>query len=85
MLGVFTTGLLNLSISLNSTAFRGFTTALLIFMFIVYFVNWGGTLYRLYTGQALGLPQQREEEDEQARQKKDRIDRYVVRDGSNNV
>jgi hypothetical protein len=85
VLGVFTTGLLNLSTSLNSTAFRGFTTALLIFMFILYFVNWGGTLYRLYTGQALGLPQQREEEDEQARQKKEKIDRYVVRDGSNNA
>jgi hypothetical protein len=54
-------------------------------MFIVYFVNWGGTLYRLYTGQALGLPQQREEEDEQAREKKERIDRYVVRDGSSNA
>jgi tellurite resistance protein TehA-like permease len=84
-LGVFTTGLLNLSVSLNSTAFRGLTTALLIFMFIVYFVNWGGTLYRLYTKQALGVPQQREEEDEQAKQKKDRIDRYIVRDGVSNA
>jgi tellurite resistance protein TehA-like permease len=81
LLGVFTTALLNLSVSLNSTAFRGLTTALLIFMFIVYFVNWGGTLYRLYTKQALGVPQQREEEDEQAKEKKERIDQYVVRDG----
>jgi phosphotransferase system glucose/maltose/N-acetylglucosamine-specific IIC component len=84
-LGVFTTGLLNLSISLNSTVFRGFTTALLIFMLIIYFVNWGGTLYRLYTKQALGVPQQREEENEQAKEKKETMDRYVVRNGGNNV
>ncbi|CAN9150598.1 unnamed protein product [Alternaria alternata] len=84
-MGVYTTGLLNLSISLNSTAFRGFTTALLIFMFIIYFVNWGGTLYRIYTKQALGVPQQREEEDEQAKEKKETMDRYVVRNGGNTV
>lgn len=60
--------------------FRGLTTALLVLMFVVYFVNWGGTLYRLYTGQALGVPQQRSEEDEQARQKKETMDRYGVRD-----
>jgi len=81
---VFTTGLLNLSVSMNSTAFRGLTTALLIFMLIVYFVNWGGTLWRVYQGVALGVPQQREEEDEQAREKKERMDRYVVRNGSAN-
>jgi len=81
---VFTTGLLNLSISMNSTAFRGLTTALLIFMLIVYFVNWGGTLWRVYQGVALGVPQQREEEDQQAREKKDTMDRYVVRNGSAN-
>lgn len=82
LLGVFTTALLNLSIALNSPAFRGLTAALLVFLFIVYFVNWGGTLYRLYTGQALGVPQQRSEEDEQAREKKETMDRYVVRNGS---
>ena len=81
---MFTTGLLNLSVSMNSTAFRGLTTALLIFMLIVYFVNWGGTLWRVYQGVALGVPQQREEEDEQAREKKERMDRYVVRNGSAN-
>ncbi|KAF1831497.1 hypothetical protein BDW02DRAFT_600743 [Decorospora gaudefroyi] len=73
-MGVFTTALLNLSISLDSSAFRGLTAALLVFMLIIYFVNWAGTVYRLYTKQALGVPQQRHDEDEQARRKKDRYD-----------
>jgi hypothetical protein len=84
ILGVFTTGLLNLSVALNSAAFRGLTAALLIFMFIVYFGNWGGTIWRLSQGVALGIPQQREEEDEQAKEKKERMDRYVVRNGNGN-
>jgi hypothetical protein len=67
---------------MNSPAFRGLTTALLIIMLVTYFINWGGTFYRLYTGQALGVPQQRQEEDEQAKQKKEKMDRYVVRNGS---
>lgn len=54
-------------------------------MFIIYFVNWGGTLYRIYIKQALGVPQQREEEDEQAKEKKETMDRYVVRNGGNTV
>jgi hypothetical protein len=82
--GVFTTALLNLSIALNSAAFRGFTAALLIFMFIVYFGNWAGTIWRISQGVALGIPQQREEEDEQAKEKKERMDRYVVRNGDAN-
>jgi hypothetical protein len=85
LLGVYTTALLNLSISLNSTAFRGLTAALLIFLLIIYFINWGGTIYRIYTKQALGVPQQREEEDEQAKEKKETMDRYVVRNGGNNA
>jgi tellurite resistance protein TehA-like permease len=83
--GVFTTALLNLSNSLNSDAFRGLTAALLIFLFIVYFVNWGGTIWRISQGVALGIPQQREEEDEQAREKKEKMDRYVVRNGNGNA
>jgi hypothetical protein len=83
-LGVYTTALLNLSIALNSAAFRGLTAALLIFMFIVYFGNWGATIWRISQGVALGIPQHREEEDEQAREKKERIDRYVVRNGETN-
>ncbi|KAG9186953.1 hypothetical protein G6011_10061 [Alternaria panax] len=63
-MGVFMTGLLDLWIPLNSTAFRGFIPALLESMFIIYFVNCGGTLYRIFTKQALGVSQQREEEDE---------------------
>jgi hypothetical protein len=80
-IGVFTTALLNLSIALDSPAFRGLTAALLVFLFIVYFVNWGGTLWRIWQGVALGIPQQREDEDQQAKDKKERMDRYVVRNG----
>ncbi|KAH6461449.1 hypothetical protein HBI59_060400 [Parastagonospora nodorum] len=83
-MGVFTTALLNLSISLNSSAFRGLTAALLIFLFILYFVNWGGTIWRVSQGLALGIPQQREEEDQQAKDKKERMDRYIVRNGNMN-
>jgi tellurite resistance protein TehA-like permease len=81
-MGVFTTSLLNLSNSLNSPAFRGFTTFLLIFMVILYLANWVGTCYRLYTGEALGISQQRQEEDEQAKEKKETLDRYVIRNSS---
>lgn len=68
-LGVYTTGLINLSIALNSDAFRGFAAALLIFLVILYLMNWGFTIWRLVTGVALGIPQQREEEDEEAEKK----------------
>lgn len=47
-------------------------------MLLIYFTNWGGTFYRLYTGQAFGVPQRRLEEDEQAKQKKERLDGHVV-------
>jgi hypothetical protein len=53
-------------------------------MLIMYFVNWGGTLWRVYQGVALGVPQHREEEDQQAREKKERMDQYVVRNGDAN-
>lgn len=81
-MGVFTTALLNLSNALNSSALRGITTALLIFMFLVYFVNWGCTLRRIYTGEALGVPQQRAEKTQQRSYKKGRRDHYVVRNGN---
>lgn len=68
-LGVYTTGLINLSIALNSDAFRGFAAALLIFLVILYLMNWGFTIWRLVTGVALGIPQQREEEDAEAEKK----------------
>ncbi|XPS74886.1 hypothetical protein M3J09_006998 [Ascochyta lentis] len=68
-MGVFTTALINLSIALNSDAFRGLSAALLIFLVILYLMNWGFTIWRLVTGVALGIPQQREEEDEDAKQK----------------
>jgi tellurite resistance protein TehA-like permease len=82
LIGVFTTALLNLSIALNSAALRGLTAALLIFLFIIYFGNWAGTVWRMWQGVALGIPQQREEEDQQAREKKERMDQYIVRNGS---
>jgi hypothetical protein len=67
--GVYTTGLINLSVALNSEVFRGFSAALLIFLVIIYLMNWGFTIWRLVTGVALGIPQQREEEDEEAEKK----------------
>lgn len=32
-------------------------------------MNWGFTLWRLFTGVALGIPQQRDEEDEDAKKR----------------
>ncbi|KAF2632129.1 hypothetical protein BU25DRAFT_445259 [Macroventuria anomochaeta] len=68
-MGVYTTALINLSIALNSDAFRGFSATLLILLVLLYFMNWGFTIWRLVTGVALGIPQQREEEDEEAKKK----------------
>lgn len=69
---------------MNSDAFRGLVTALLIFLFVLYVGTWVGTAWRVWQGTALGIPQQRQEEDEQAKQKKERMDRYVRRDGDTN-
>lgn len=54
---------------MNSDAFRGISAALLVFLVILYLMNWGFTIWRLITGVALGIPQQREEEDEKAKKK----------------
>lgn len=70
--------------ALNSAAFRGLTAALLLFLFIIYVGNWAGTIWRISQGTALGIPQQKDQEDEQARNKKARVDRYMVRDGNVN-
>jgi hypothetical protein len=59
---VFTTALINLSIALDSPGFRGLAAALLIFLLVIYFGNWIFTLRRVYTGVALGIPQERERE-----------------------
>jgi hypothetical protein len=67
---------------MDSDAFKGLTTALLAFIFVIYVGNWFGTAWRIWQGTALGIPQQREEEDEQARQKKDRVDRYTTRNAN---
>lgn len=58
-----------MSIALNSDVFRGFSAALLTILVILYFMNWGFTIWRLVTGVALGIPQQRKEEDEEAKKK----------------
>jgi hypothetical protein len=50
---------------MNSPGFRGLSAALLIFLVILYLINWGFTLWRVFTGVALGIPQQREEEEEE--------------------
>lgn len=49
--------------------FRGFAAALLTFIIILYVMNWSFTIWRLVTGAALGIPQEREEEDEEADKK----------------
>jgi len=61
--------LINLSIALDSDAFRGLSAALLVVLVILYFMNWGFTLWRVFTGVALGIPQQRDEEDENAKER----------------
>lgn len=61
--------MINLSIALNSDAFRGLSAALLIILVVLYFMNWGFTIWRIATGVALGIPQQREEEDEEAKER----------------
>jgi hypothetical protein len=66
ILGVFTTALINLSIAMESSGFRGLATALLIFLLLIYFYNLFFTLYRVYTGVALGIPQEREREQQQS-------------------
>lgn len=65
LLGVFTTSLMNLSIAMDSPVFRGFSAALLVFLLVIYFFNLGFSFYRIVTGVALGVPQQREEEKRQ--------------------
>ena len=43
-----------------------------MFLVILYLVNWGFTLWRLSTGVAFGIPQQREEEDKAAKERADK-------------
>jgi hypothetical protein len=52
---------------MDSTAFRGLTAALLIFLLIIYFYNLSFTAYQIITGVALGIPQEREQEKEEER------------------
>ena len=44
---------LQLSISMDSPTFRVLTTALLLILLIDYFVNWGFTLFLIFTGDML--------------------------------
>lgn len=72
--------MINLSIAMNSDAFRGLSAALLIFIVVLYLMNWGFTIWRIASGVALGIPQQREEEDEDAKKKaKEEHDRLYRR------
>jgi hypothetical protein len=80
---VLTTALINLSIALNSPGFRGLSAALLVFLVILWFVNWGFTLWRVFTGVALGIPQQREEEEEQLRKAREEQSRTSGTIGDN--
>lgn len=58
-----------MSIALNSDVLRGLSAALLVILVILYIMNWGFTIWRIVTGVALGIPQQRDKEDEEARKK----------------
>ncbi|KAL1596397.1 hypothetical protein SLS60_009043 [Paraconiothyrium brasiliense] len=71
-MGVFTTSLMNLSIAMNSPGFRGLSAALLIFLLIIYFFNLGFSIYRIVTGVAFGIPQQREEEKKQEQEEREK-------------
>ncbi|KAJ9618651.1 hypothetical protein H2203_008853 [Taxawa tesnikishii (nom. ined.)] len=46
-MGVLTTALINLSVAMDSPAFRGLSTALLLFLLIIYFYNLVMTLYKI--------------------------------------
>ena len=48
-----TTAFLELSISMDSPAFRVLTTAFLLLLLVDYFVNWGFTLYYVFTSDLL--------------------------------
>ena len=47
------TAFIELSISMDSPAFRVLATALLLLLLVNYFVNWGFTLYRIFTSDLL--------------------------------
>ena len=47
------TAFLELSISMDSPTFRALTTALLLLLLVNYFVNWGFTLYYIFTSDLL--------------------------------
>lgn len=44
---------LELSISIDSPTFKVLTTALLLLLLVDYFVNWGFTLYYIFTSDLL--------------------------------
>ena len=48
-----TTAFLELSISMDSAAFRVLTAAFLLLLLVDYFVNWGFTLYHVFTSDLL--------------------------------
>jgi hypothetical protein len=75
--------LINLSIALDSPGFRGLSATLLVFLVILWFINWGFTLWRVFTGVALGIPQQREEEEEQLRKAREEQSRTSGTIGDN--
>lgn len=47
------TAFLELSISMDSPTFRILTTAFLLLLLVDYFVNWGFTLYYIFTSDLL--------------------------------
>lgn len=59
---------------MDSPGFRGLSAALLIFLLLIYFYNWVFTLYQVYTGEFLGIPQDRHEEERRRHEQQDRND-----------
>lgn len=59
-----TTAFLELSISMDSPAFRVLTAALLLLLLVDYFVNWGFTLYYITTSELLFKKADKDVQDE---------------------
>lgn len=60
-----TTAFLELSISMDSPTFRVLTAALLLLLLVDYFINWGFTLYQIFTSDLLFKKADKDTQDEE--------------------
>ena len=60
-----TTAFLELSISMDSPTFRVLTAAFLLLLLVDYFINWGFTLYQIFTSDLLFKKAVKDTQDEE--------------------